>query len=153
VPLTKFKPALLVGIRDGNALVAVQRIFLDPTTGHYTEKLMLGSPGQGSWQGTSASETIAIAESFEDAAAYMDLGLGACWTSLGAGRLHRLRFPASVTSIVIAEDNDAEGRKAARRAWQTYREQGLTVRRVKPAEPHKDWAAMNAARASKEEGD
>jgi hypothetical protein len=152
-PLTKFKPALLVAIRNSNVLVAVQRIFLDPVTSNYTEKAMLGSPGQGAWQGTVARDTIAIAESFEDAAAYMAMGRGPCWTSLGAGRLHLLRFPASVASIVIAEDNDAEGRRAARRAWETYREQGLAVKRVKPADPHKDWAAMNAARATKEEGD
>ena len=152
-PLTIFKPALLVAIRDANNLVAVQRIFLDHATGNYTEKVMLGSPGQGAWQGAVARETVAIAEGFEDAAAYMAMGRGPCWTSLGAGRLHRVRFPASVTSIVIAEDNDVEGRKAARRAWEAYREQGLAVRRVKPADPHKDWAAMNAARATKEEGD
>ena len=152
-PLTKFKPALLVAIRDGNALVAIQRIFIDPITRQYTEKVMLGSPGQGAWQGASVSNAVAIAEGFEDAAAYMQMGFGPCWTCLGAGRLHRLRFPSSVTSIIIAEDNDPEGRKAARRAWRTYREQGLTVRRVKPEEPFKDWAAMYAARAAKEEGD
>ena len=111
------------------------------------------SRGRRAWQGAGAIDTIAIAESFEDAAAYTAMGLGPCWTSLGAGRLHRLRFPSSVRRIVIAEDNDAEGRRAARRAWQTYREQGLDVRRVKPDGPFKDWAAMNAARATKEEGD
>lgn len=152
-PLTKFKPALLVAIRDGNSLVAIQRIFLNPETGHYTEKVMLGSPGQGAWQGASVSNAVAVAESFEDAAAYMQMGHGPCWTSLGAGRLHRLRFPSSVTMVTIAEDNDVEGRRAARRAWQTYREQGLTVRRARPSEPFKDWAAMNAALTTKEEGD
>lgn len=152
-PLTKFKPALLVAIRDGNSLVALQRIFLDPPTGHYTEKPMLGSPGQGAWQGATICNSVAVAESFEDAAAYMQMGLGPCWTSLGAGRLHRLRFPRSVTTITIAEDNDAEGCRAARRAWQTYREQGFAVRRARPGEPFKDWAAMNAARAAKEEGE
>ena len=150
-PLTKFKPALLVAVRAGWQLTAIQRIFIDPVSGGYTEKVMIGSPGQGAWQGATPSDTLAIAESFEDAAAFMTLGHGPCWTSLGAGRLHLLRFPDSVTTVVIAEDNDAEGRRAARRAWAEYRARGLAVRRIKPPEPHKDWAALNAAKQVKEE--
>lgn len=152
-PLTKYKPALLVAVRAGTKLTAIQRVFLDPTTAGYTEKMMIGSPGQGAWQGAGPGATLAVAESFEDAAAFMQLGHGPCWTSLGAGRLHLLSFPDCVTTIVIAEDNDAEGRRAARRAWTTYRAQRLAVRRIKPPEPHKDWAALNAAMPPKEERD
>jgi hypothetical protein len=152
-PLTKFKPALMVAIRDGQRLVAIQRIFLDPATGNYSEKVMIGSPGQGAWQGAAPGPRMAIAESFEDAAAFMQLGHGPCWTSLGAGRLHLLRFPARVETVVIAEDNDAEGRRAARRAWAVYEAQGLAVHRMMPPAPHKDWAAVNAAGRIKEERD
>ena len=144
-PLTQFKPALLVAVREGWKLTAIQRIFLDPITGAYTQKLMIGSPGQGAWQGAVPTDTLAIAESMEDAAAFMAQGHGPCWSALGAARLHLLALPATVTTIVIAEDNDAEGRRAARRAWTVYRERGLMVRRMKPPEPHKDWAAVNAA--------
>lgn len=152
-PGTLFKPALLVAVRDETSLTAIQRIFLDPATGQYTHKVMLGTPGTGSWRGAVPGMAVAIAESFEDAAAFMQLGHGPCWTSLGAGRLHRLTFPKSVTAVTIAEDNDAEGRRAARRACREYREQGLTLRRMSPSRPHKDWAAMNAAMPVKEEGD
>ncbi|WP_336622886.1 DUF7146 domain-containing protein [Sphingobium cyanobacteriorum] len=44
---TVFKPALLVGVREGHRLVAFQRIFLDPATADYECKVMLGQPGQG----------------------------------------------------------------------------------------------------------
>ena len=152
-PGTVFKPALLIAVREGSGLTAIQRIFLDPATGYYTEKVTLGHPGTGAWRGAVTTSTIAIAESFEDAAAFMKLGLGPCWTSLGAGRLHCLTFPASVTSVVIAEDNDAEGRRAAKRAAQTYRERGLAVHRMAPPNPHKDWAALHADQQAKEEGD
>jgi hypothetical protein len=152
-PVTKLKPALMVSVRAGLILTAIQRIFLDPKTGNYTEKVMLGSPGQGAWQGAAPASSIALAESFEDAAAFMQMGLGPCWTSLGAGRLHLIGFPDLVREVVIAEDNDAEGRRAALRAWSAYRERGLRVRRVKPPEPHKDWAQVNAARQIKEERD
>ncbi|MBA3898091.1 MAG: toprim domain-containing protein [Sphingomonadaceae bacterium] len=152
-PLTMFKPALLVAVRAGRQLTAIQRIFLDPATGAYTEKVMIGSPGQGAWQGAVPCDLLAIAESFEDAAAFMKLGHGPCWTSLGAGRLHLLTFPARVKTIIIAEDNDDEGRRASRRAWTDYRAKDLTVHRIKPPEPHKDWAAVNAAMQPKEERD
>ncbi len=152
-PLTKFKPALLVAVREGWQLTAIQRIFLDPISGSYTEKVMIGSPGQGAWQGAIPCNTLAIAESFEDAAAFMTLGHGACWTSLGAGRLHLLRFPDCVTTIVIAEDNDSEGRRAARRASADYRDREMIVRRINPPGPYKDWAALNAARQVKEKRD
>lgn len=153
VPRTQFKPALLVAVREGNRLAAIQRIFLDPQSGQYTEKVMLGRLGQGAWMGGVAGESLAIAESFEDAAAFMQLGFGVCWTSLGAGRLHRLSFPASVRSITIAEDNDAEGRRAACRACREYHSRGLAVRRAGPPAPSKDWAALNAALHPREERD
>ncbi len=144
-PDTKFKPALLVAVRAGWKLTAIQRIFLDPVGGGYTEKVMIGSPGQGAWQGAVPTDTLGLAEGMEDAAAFTALGHGPCWSTLGAARLSLLKFPASVTTIVIAEDNDAEGRRAARRAWSVYREQGLTVRRMKPPAPYNDWAAVLAA--------
>lgn len=150
-PGTVFKPALLVAVRDETSLTALQRIFLDPATAQYTEKVMIGAPGSGSWRGACAQEAIAVAESFEDAAAFMQLGYGPCWTSLGAGRLHRLSFPPSVKTVTIAEDNDAEGRRAAERAGHEYRGRGLAVRRMTPPNPHKDWAALNSDIRRKEE--
>jgi hypothetical protein len=152
-PSTIFKPALLVAVRDDTGLTAIQRIFLDPVTGRHTDKVMIGRPGTGAWRGAIAETTIAITESFEDAAAYMQLGHGPCWTSLGAGRLHCLTLPASVRSVTIAEDNDAEGRRAAQHAAQEYREHGLAVHRMAPPKPHKDWAALHADQQAKEEGD
>lgn len=69
-PLTVFKPAVMVAVREGRALRALQRIFLNPETAAYTEKLMIGTPQAGSWQGAAPADTLAIAESFEDAACY-----------------------------------------------------------------------------------
>ena len=152
-PTTEFKPALMVAVRDGQRLTAIQRIFIDRSTGLRTEKVMIGSPGQGAWQGGQPNETLGIAEGFEDAAAIMKLGHGPCWTSLGAGRLHLIRIPVTVKTIIIAEDNDSERRRAARRAWTVYREQGFAVRRMRPPEPYGDWAAVSEARAGKEERD
>src|SRR3546814_7902625 len=45
---TTFHPALLVAVREGRRLTAIQRIFLDRETGKYRMKLMLGRPDRKS---------------------------------------------------------------------------------------------------------
>src|SRR3546814_11110781 len=62
-PWTTFHPALLVAVREGGRLTAIQRIFLDPETGQYRMKPILGRPGQVAWQGGGPSTAgLAIAE-------------------------------------------------------------------------------------------
>src|SRR3546814_5464549 len=66
----------------------IQRIFLDPETGKYRMKLMLGRPVQGAWQGGGQSTAcLALAEGFETARAFTLLQGLPCWASLGARRL------------------------------------------------------------------
>ncbi len=148
-PKTKFKPALLVGIRAIRQIVAIQRIFLDPVTAMYTAKVMLSRPGQGAWQGTVPGETLALAEGFETAAAFTALSGIPCWASLGARRLDQLLIPATVTNLLIAEDNDAEGRRAAARAAARYARPGLTIERTPPPAGFKDWANVLDAGAER----
>jgi hypothetical protein len=140
-PQTVFKPAVIVAVREGRALRALQRIFLDLEAGGYSEKLMIGTPQAGAWQGTIPTDTLAIAEGFEDAACYTRLTGVPTWAALSAARLHLLAIPENVKTIVIAEDNDPEGMRAAVRAKQVYTEQGFTVRRHNPG-PHGDWAEV-----------
>lgn len=45
-PMTVFKPALLIGVREAQRLVAFQRIFLKPDGG-YSQKATLGTLGTG----------------------------------------------------------------------------------------------------------
>jgi Toprim domain len=138
-PLTRFKPALLVAVRQSHHLVALQRIFL--TSDHWYEaKVMLGRPGQGAWQGGPAGATLAIGEGFETAAAFMQLHDTPCWASLGARRLDQLALPDGLQTLIIAEDDDPEGRQAARRAWARYRRDGLVLRRKPPPGRAGDWA-------------
>ena len=145
-PLTKFLPALLVGVREGSRLTAVQRIFLDIKTGGYIDKLMLGSPGKGSWQGARASDELALAEGFETAAAFQQLHGVPCWSTLGAVRLERVTIPSGVRTLILAEDNDAEGRRLATKAAAAHAAAGLTVRRAPPPTAFGDWADALAGR-------
>lgn len=143
-PQTVFRPALLVAVREGRDLVAVQRCVLDRHAA-CTGKLMLGRPGRGAWQGAQAGGTLAVAEGCESAAAFTILTGLPCWASLGARRLDQLRIPPRVQEIVLAEDADFEGTRAAAHALLRYRADGLVVRRCPPPRPHKDWADILTA--------
>jgi hypothetical protein len=138
-PHTLFKPALLVGVRQDHQLVAIQRIFLLDGGSRYETKVMLGTPGVGAWKGSRPSgDTLAIAEGFEDAARFEEINGIACWSSLGASRLGLVRIPDHIKRVIIAEDNDEEGEKAAIHAAALYSELGLAVERMSPA-PAPDW--------------
>ena len=145
-PLTVFLPALLVGVRGELGICAVQRIFLDLEHGGYTEKMLIGETGSGSWQGTRPTDTLAIAEGFETAAAFTQLNGLPCWASLGAKRLGLLAVSSTVRSIVLAEDNGSEGCKAGVIAYHSYRDKGIAVRRMPPPRRYGDWADVLEAR-------
>jgi len=140
-PTTQFLPALLVAVREGRALTAIQRIFLAPD-GSYTSKVMLGVPGQGAWQGAGAGQTLALAEGFETAAAYRILNGTPCWSTMGARRFNQMRIPPQVSLLLLAHDNDAEGRRAANLAAETYRRPGLVIEPAPPPAGFNDWCNL-----------
>lgn len=146
-PHTVFLPAVLIAVREIRTLVAIQRIFLDPATADYTRKIMLGMPLAGAWRGREGGTVLAIAEGFETADAFTRLNDIPCWASLGARRLDLLVIPAMITTLLIAEDNDPEGRRAADKAEGHYVRPGLTIRRMPPPRPFKDWAKVLDAAA------
>jgi hypothetical protein len=139
-PWTTFQPALLVPVRENRDVVAVQRIFLDPVSASYRMKLMLGRPGQGAWEGEGVwTDTLALAEGFETARAFSQLHRIACWASMGARRYAQVRLPNAITRLILAGDNDAEGRRAVELAETVYGRPGLVIERCLP-ETHNDWA-------------
>ncbi len=146
-PRTVFLPALLIAVREIRKLVAIQRIFLDPDTADYVRKVMLGMPGTGAWRGREGGTTLAIAEGFETADAFTRINEIPCWASLGARRLDQLVIPSAVTKLLIAEDNDLEGRRAAASAEERYARPGLTIERAPPPAIYKDWAKALDAHA------
>src|SRR3546814_18975180 len=64
-----------------------------------------------------------------------------CWASLGARRLDQVLLPQSLTSLILAVDNDAEGERAAARATLRYARPGLEITRMAPSGV-KDWAKV-----------
>ena len=142
-PFTLFLPALLVAVREGLRLTAIQRIFLDPETANYRMKMMLGRPARGAWQGSRAGQgTLALAEGFETAHAFTLLNDLPCWASLGARRLDQILLPSTIDRLILAIDNDAEGRRAAAKAEEGYARPGLVIERKPPPTGYKDWAKV-----------
>ena len=139
-PRTIYQPALIVAVREIRTLVAIQRIFLDPITANHVRKIMLGTPRSGAWCGRGLASTLAIAEGFETAEAFTRIHSIPCWASLGARRLDQLAIPQTVETLLIAEDNDVEGRRAAAAAQARYARPGLTIERAPPPRKYKDWA-------------
>lgn len=144
-PNTLFKPALLIGVRESKRLVAFQRIFIDPATAEYTEKVTLGTLGEGVWRGGGVGPTIGLAEGFETARAWSRLHGLPCWAALGSRRLDLVSIPGCVTRLILAGDNDVAGRRAVTRSIERY---ASTTRKVEAHYPErfKDWAAALEAK-------
>lgn len=143
-PNTRFLPALLVALRAGPRLAAIQRIFLASDGRSYTRKLLLGPPGRASWRQPIAASTLAIAEGFEDAVAFTQLEGLPCWAVCGGERLPLLAIPDHLEHLIIAPDDDRAGHLAADKAEAAYVRPGLRIE-VRLPTPFKDWAARNEA--------
>ncbi len=83
---------------------------------------------------------LAVGEGFATAAAYTALTGVTCWASFGARRLPLLEFPKAVRKLIIAEDNDAEGRLAGMKARQAYSRPDLLIVHDRPDQRGYDWA-------------
>ena len=140
--LASFEPALLVAIRKAGAIAAIQRIFLDPSTSTYTEKRVLGQAIGAAWTNGPPAKTIGICEGFETAAAYMSLTGIQAWATMGAKRFHQVDIPASVETVILLADDDAEGRRARDRAAESYRRPGLAIETEWPPGRMNDWAQL-----------
>lgn len=143
-PTTVFKPALLVGVREGQRLVAFQRIFLNPDGG-YTQKATLGTLGTGAWRGGGLGPTIGLAEGFETARAWSQIRGLPCWATLGSRRLDIITIPDSVTKLILAGDNDLAGRRAVSRSIARYAGDNRVIQVDFPV-GHKDWAGALEAK-------
>ena len=140
--LASIEPALLVAMRKAGVIAAIQRIFLDPSTAAYTEKRVLGQAIGAAWTNGPPGHTIGICEGFETAAAYTSLTGIQAWATMGAKRFHQVDIPASVETLILLADNDAEGRRARDRAAEAYRRPGLAIETEWPPGRMNDWAQL-----------
>ncbi len=150
-PKTIFRPALLVAVRTGHKMTAIQRIRLTNDGTWHEGKFMLGKPGRGAWAPQFEGNVLAIAEGMEDAARYTLIRQIPCWAALGNERLPLIRVPLHVTDLYLAEDNDGPGRAAAITALEAQGMPGRRIFRDPPPSESRDWAEVGQQMTSPKE--
>lgn len=143
-PKTTFQPAVLVAVRTGDKLSAIQRIRLTDDGTWHDGKFMLGKPGQGAWAPRFEGNVLAIAEGMEDAASYAQVRKIPCWAALGNERLAMIEVPEHVGTLYIAEDNDDPGRCAAMAAAEVHKVPKRQTIRDAPPSQCRDWAEVQS---------
>ena len=141
-PKTIFRPAVLVAVRTGHQMTAIQRIRLTSDGTWHEGKFMLGKPGQGAWAPRFEGNVLAIAEGMEDAASYTLIRGIPCWAALGNERLALIEVPEHVGTLYIAEDNDDPGRTAAMAAAKVHKMLKRQTLRDAPPSQCRDWAEV-----------
>ena len=130
-------PALILPIEDDTGLIALQRIFLQASTGEISRKVPGGKRifdklrGGAIRLGAAPGDTLHLAREFEDAASVMVLhNLDHCWAVCAHARYGLIDIPASVRSITIwtrQETQEAEAIAQARTAL-TSNDRTLDIR-------------------------
>ena len=94
-----------------------------------------------------ASNRLAIAEGIETALAVGQVTGWPTWAAVSASGLERFEWPSSVKELLIAADNDKNGRglQAAHVLARRALEAGLTVKLALPPEPGTDWLDVLAS--------
>ena len=144
-------PAILVAVQaPGRHIIAVQQTLIDPRGDRKAQvripRKSIGALGWGAVRFAAATEVLGIAEGTEKALAAMQLFAVPCWSSLGAGRMHRVWIPDGVQQLHIFVDNDDAGRAAAERTAHAHRHREVFLRF--PPEQYKDWDDVTRARAN-----
>jgi hypothetical protein len=147
-------PAVVAAIArpTDRRIVAVQCTFLTDDGRKVSlerPRLTTGTLGTGAIRLAAASYVLGIAEGFEKALAATQLTGVPCWSSVGAGRLHRITLPNTVHTVHIFADNNDAGRKAAERAANRYRQDGLKVFVRFPPSGFEDYDKITQAEAGK----
>lgn len=144
----RFLPALLAAVVEGDDIVAVQRIFLQPNGRPallVKFKRTLGSPRAGAVRLRPAQTVLGLAEGIENAASAGTLLGIPVWATLGAERFDKIAIPQSVKRLVLLADNDRAGRRAVAKAIARYMRPERQVLTLWPPAPFNDWNELHRA--------
>jgi hypothetical protein len=143
-------PALVAAVQaPDRRIIAVQVTLIDPRGDRKAQvripRKTVGALGSGAIRLAAAGNELGLAEGVEKGLAAMQLFGVPCWSSLGAGRMHRVQVPERVSELHIFVDNDDAGRAAAERTAHEHRHRRVILRF--PPEGFKDWDDVTAARS------
>jgi putative DNA primase/helicase len=143
-------PAMVAAVQaPDRRVIAVQRTLIDPRGDRKAQvripRMTIGALGWGAIRLAAATDVLGLAEGTEKALAAMQLFDVPCWSSLGAGRMHRVWIPDHVRELQIFVDNDDAGRAAAERTAHAHRHRRVVLQF--PPSAFKDWDDVTAANA------
>lgn len=140
-----------VSAADGG-FAGVQRIFLDRDgrkAAIEPVKASLGLIAGGAVRLQNTSAELVIGEGIESAAAAGALLNLPAWAAVSCGNLaNSMILPAEIRRVIIAVDRDEAGERAAREAGARWKNEGKSVRFLKPSAPGADAADILAARGA-----
>jgi putative DNA primase/helicase len=141
---TRFRPALIAGVRQGDLIVAIQRLFLARDGSSLAPDLMkpkltLGRPLRGAVQLAPPGAELGLAEGIESALSAIALLGMPVWATLGGERLPHIEIPSTVRRLVLLPDADRSGRIAERKARAAYASLDLDLETIWPWFGLKDW--------------
>jgi putative DNA primase/helicase len=142
-----YLPAMVARVDnvDGE-LIAIHRTCLRPDGSGKAEvdppKAMLGRAAGGAVRLAPAAEMLMVAEGVETALAAMQATGQPAWAALSTSGMTALMLPATVRTVILLADNDANGagERAAHAAAQRFLAEGRRVRLALPPEPGTDFA-------------
>lgn len=141
----KALPAMVCAAQsiDGR-VVGIQRIFLRDggraKANMKKPKLSLGSVRGAALRLGPVRSEIIICEGPEDGLSLaQELPDQSVWATLGTGLMPAVEFPDTVTSVIIAGQNDDPGRAAVVKASEALLARHFSVRTMFPDAAYKDW--------------
>lgn len=137
-------PVLLAAVRDGeDHLVGIQRTYLTKNGRKLPvdiPKMSLGKIRGGAIKIGEDTQELTICEGLEDALSLKYARPDATvWAAAGGNMLSSLPVPDTCTKLIIAQDNDEAGRRAAKAAVTAYRRRGREVLLISPSPEFKDF--------------
>lgn len=139
-PAPRRLPALLVGVFVDMRLIAIQRLFLDPVTGHRTHRMMLGNSRGGTWPARFTDRTMRLAEGFETACAYRQITGREAGTCFGVRNFGGFVLDDGIDQVILLPDNDREGMQAAQSTVMARRSAALPFAIERCPTGFNDWA-------------
>jgi hypothetical protein len=143
-------PAIIAAVQaPDRRVIALQQTLIDPRGDRKAQvrlpRRTIGALGWGAIRLGDATTVLGLAEGTEKGLAAAQLFGVPCWSSLGAGRMHRVWIPEEVNNLHIFVDNDAAGRAAAERTAHAHRHRKVLLHF--PPEQFKDWDDVTRAQA------
>ena len=141
-------PAMLAAVQaPDRRVIAIQQTLIDPRGDRKAQvrlpRQTVGALGWGAVRLDTAGSILGLSEGTEKALAAQQLFGIPCWSSLGAGRMHRVWIPDFVRELHLFLDNDDAGRAAGERTAYAHRHRKVVLRF--PPERFKDWDDVTRA--------